>query len=134
MNELQKLLIESPVTKMTKNVVVSERLKDFPFEISCITGTQFSDYQKQSVKNLESKKKREFNTKRFNELVVINHCVNPNFKDAEWLKQSGFSSPESLLNVVLAAGEITTLSNLIMEFSGFDEASLEEEAEDVKNS
>lgn len=135
LSDLQKFLIENPVSEVEETVIVSERLKDFPFKIKCITASQLDEYQKKCIKNINNAKKRQLDVKTFNELVIINHCIEPNFKDTNWLQEAGCpTSPSMLVNKVLCAGEIATLSEQIQKLSGFGEVEQEETVEEVKNS
>lgn len=134
MTDLQMFLLDNPVTTVTKEVIVSERLKDKPFKISCMTGKQLDEYQKQCIKNFKNIKKREIDTSKLNELVIINHCITPNFRDAEWLQKAGCpTDPRALLYRVLNAGEIITLVSKIYEISGFTDDEFEDEKEEIKN-
>lgn len=135
LSDLQKFLLDNPITDVEETVIVSERLKDFPFKIKCITSEQLDEYQKRCIKNMNNAKKRQVDLKAFNELVVINHCIEPNFRDAEWLQEAGCpTDPAKLLNKYLAAGEINKLSAEIQRLSGFDDVEQEETVEEVKNS
>ena len=132
MTELQKFLMENPVDNITSEVVLGGRLKDFKFVIKPMTNAEMGKYQKLCVKNVGSNKKREFDLQRFNELVVINHVITPNFKDAEWLKTAGVVTSEALLAKTLLAGEISELSEQISTLSGFGDTA-EELEEEIKN-
>ena len=68
----------------------------------------------------------------FNEQLIINYTVDPNFKDAEVVKKAGCMTPEQLVNKVLLAGEVATLVEEISALSGFDK-DLEELREEAKN-
>lgn len=132
MTELQKFLMENPVDNITSEINLGGRLKDFTFKIKPMTNAEMSRYQKLCVKNAGSSKKREFDLQKFNELVVINHVITPNFKDAEWIKSAGVLTSEALLAKTLLAGEISELSEKISTLSGFGDDS-EELEEEVKN-
>lgn len=132
MNALQQFLIENPVDNLTESVKLTGRLKDFDFKIKAMNGHQYNEYQTACIKNPTSPKKRSFDTVKFNELIVINHVVDPNFKDADWLKQSGCVDSKALLYKTLLAGEIATLASKVLELSGF-EGDVEDEVEEIKN-
>jgi hypothetical protein len=132
MKNLTQFLIENPVDNLTDTVIVSARLAKFPFKIKGMSGTEFADYQKLATRISRKNKGIEFDTKIFNELVVINNTVEPNFKDAETLKKANCLSPEQFLYKSLLAGEIAELAQRISALSGFDKT-LEEEVEDAKN-
>ena len=71
----------------------------------------------------------------FNELMIINHCVNPNFKDAEWMQKAGCpTDSRALLYKTLTGGEITNLVLEIEKLSGFSNEDLDEIKEETKNS
>lgn len=133
MNALQKFLLENPVEDVTADIVISERLKGFTFKIKAITSGEYNQYQSICIENPNSPKKRKFNTKKFNELVVLNHTVEPNFKDADWLKAAECVDSSRLINKTLLAGEVTEVAQQILKLSGFDNEDLEEEVEEVKN-
>lgn len=133
MNALQKFLLENPVDDVTTDIVVSERLREFPFKIKAITSGEYNQYQSICIENPNSPKKRKFNTKKFNELIILNHTVEPNFKDADWLKAAECVDSSRLINKTLLAGEVTELAQQILKLSGFDNEDLEEEVEEAKN-
>jgi hypothetical protein len=132
MSNLMQFLIDNPVDNLTAEVVVSPRLAKFPFKIKGMTGPEFSEYQKLSTK-IGRHKKVEFDSKIFNELVVLNHTVEPNFRDAESIKKAGCQSPEQFLYKSLLAGEISELAQQISSLSGFDKE-FEDDVEEAKNS
>lgn len=132
MTELQMFLMENPVDNITAKIKLGGRLKDFEFEIKPMNNNDMSRYQKLCIKNPNSAKKKEFDIQKFNELVVINNVISPNFKDPEWMKSVGVLTPEALVAKVLLAGEISELSEKISEISGFVDNS-EELEDEVKN-
>lgn len=132
MSELLQFLIENPVDNLTAEVIVSPRLAKFPFKIKAMTGPEFSEYQKLSTK-IGRHKKVEFDSKVFNELVVLNHTLEPNFRDAESIKKAGCQTPEQFLYKSLLAGEINELAQQITALSGFDK-DIEDEVKEAKNS
>lgn len=131
MNDLKSFLSKHDVSNVTEVIKLSGRLSEFPITIKAITGPENSEYQKLCVENPNNPKKRSFNNRRYNELIVINHVVDPSFKDADWLKEMGCASPTQLLYKTLLAGEIQELSEKILKLSGFND--VEEDVEEVKN-
>lgn len=130
MTELQKFLMDNPVDNMTATVRLGGRLKDFEFVIKPLTGAEMSKYQKLCL--TVNGKKRDFDSTKFNELIIINNVVTPNFKDAEWIKEANVVDSTALLYKTLLAGEIIELSDKVAEVSGYGE-SIDEMAEEVKN-
>lgn len=132
MSALLDFLTENPIDNVTEKVTVSQRLKAYPFTIRAMTSPEFSDYQKAAT-SFGRHKKVDFNTAKFSELVVLNHTVEPNFRNAESIKKAGCLTPEQFLYKSLLAGEISELSQHISELSGFDN-DMEDLVEEVKNS
>lgn len=132
MSTLLDFLVENPVDEITSEVIVSARLAKYPFKIRAMTGPEFSEYQRLATK-IGKNKKVDFNSTLFNEKTVINHTVEPNFKDVEALKRVGCTTPEQFLYKTLLAGEIAELAQQISSLSGFDR-DMEETIEEAKNS
>lgn len=132
MNALQQFLTENSVDNLVEEFILGGRLKDFTFKIRALTGTQYNDFQVLCVENPNSPKKRRFNTKKFNELIVVNCVIEPNFKDAEWIAQLGVPDSASAMYKTLLAGEIAEIAERVLKLSGFDR-DIEEEIEEVKN-
>lgn len=132
MSALVNFLLENPVDNVVADVVVSQRLANFPFKIRAMTGLEFAEYQKAATK-IGRHKKVDFDNKVFNELVVLNNTVEPNFRDAETIKKAGCGSPEQFLYKCLLAGEIAELAQQISVLSGFDR-DFEQVIEEAKNS
>lgn len=136
MTALTEFLLANPVDTIEKEVVVSKRIKDaegnlMKFKIKPMLNEQYLEYQNQCTVPKKGGK-IEFNTKRFNQLVILNHTVEPNFRNAELIQQAGCATPEQLLNKMLLAGEIQVLSEQIRQISGFAD-SLDDLVEEVKN-
>lgn len=132
MNALQQFLTKNSVDNLTQEVSLNGRLKDFKFKIKAMTGNQYNDYQALCIENPNSPKKRRFNTKKFNELIVVNCVIEPNFKDAEWIKALGVADATQAMYKTLLAGEITQLAEEALRLSGFDR-DMDEDMEEAKN-
>lgn len=132
MNALQQFLTKNSVDNLIEEISLGGRLKDFKFKVKALTGNQYNDYQTLCVENPGSAKKRRFNTKKFYELIVVNCVLEPNFKEAEWMKELGVPDAASAMYKTLLAGEITQLAEVILRISGFDN-DIEDEMEEVKN-
>ena len=133
---LTQFLLENDVTTIEEEVVVSRRIKDgegnlLKFKIKPLTYEQYTDYQKQCT--IIKGKEVDFDYRKFNNLLVINHTLEPNFKDADFVKQVGAVYPEQAIGKVLLAGEISVLAEQIRKVSGFED-SLDDLAAQVKNS
>lgn len=136
MTALTDFLLANPVTEIEKEVVISKRIVDsegnmLKFKIRPMLNEQYLDYQNQCTVPKKGGKV-DFNTKRFNQLIIINHTVEPNFRSAELLQKANCATPEQLLNKMLLAGEIQVLSEQIRIISGFAD-SLDDLVDEVKN-
>ena len=131
---LSEFLMDNPVNDITEEVYISERFKKagFPFKIRAMSGQEFSVYQKQATA-VGRHKKVNFDSALFNELVVLNHTVEPNFKDANLIAKANCTSPEQFLYSRLKAGEIVDLASAISALSGFN-TDTEALVAEVKNS
>lgn len=139
MTTLQEFLNANPVDGLTDEVVVSHRFKGpdgalLKFKIRVMADKEFEAYRKQSMSIKPGKKKGqvEMDMSRFNALIVINHTMNPNFKDAASITALGCTTPEEYLSKVLLPGEIVQLAQEIQRLSGFDR-DMDELVDDAKN-
>lgn len=140
MSALKDFLIEnSDVITKEVEVPVSSRFKDkdgnlLKFKIKPMSGDEFGKYQKQcTVINFNNKKREtHFDSGKFNMMCIVNHCVDPNFKEADFLKSLSVQTPEQAVSKVLLAGEIVELGGQISSISGFD-TDINEEVEKAKN-
>jgi hypothetical protein len=140
MSMLQAFLNANPVDGLTDDVAVSERFKGpdgklLKFKIRVMTDKEFESYRKQAMTITAGRKKGrqvEMDMSRFNGLMVINHTVDPNFKDASSIQAMGCTAPEEYLAKVLLPGEIVQLAAEIQRLSGFDR-DMDELVDEAKN-
>ena len=133
MNDLQLFLISNPVDNIVMEVKLGGRLSAFTFKVKALDGKQYNEYQTLAVENPNSNKKRSFNAKKFNELIIVNCVIEPNFKDADFIKKLGVPDAISAVYKTLASGEIAELSEQILSISGFGNE-IEDAVEEAKNS
>jgi len=136
MTTLQEFLNQNLVEGMTKEVPISDRLRDengslYKAKIKTMTLKEFNELKRDCTKT-NKKGKPEVNSEKLNTAIVIENTVNPNFKDAESIKKTGCINPEQYLNKVLLSGEVTALSEEILDFSGFN-TNMNELINEVKN-
>lgn len=113
-------LCANPVQDETEQVVISERLKDFAFEIGAMDKKQYDSYINQCVIKDGKGKVVKQNIALFNELVVTNHCLYPDFRSTEFVQKTGALTPGQALYKVLKLGEVEKLADCILKFNGFD--------------
>lgn len=132
MTTLLDFLASHPIDNLSKELVLSQRLKDFKFKIRAMTSSELESYTQQCRK-VEKGGKAVFNNERFSMLVLLNHTLEPDFRDVRALEKVGCTSPQEFVNKVLMAGEITQLVNEISQLSGFGQ-DVNELVDEVKNS
>jgi hypothetical protein len=120
---LQEFLNAHPIDGLTDEVVVSPRFKDkdgniLKFRIKAMTNHTFDDLRKRYTR-VGKGRKVEFDVQGFNKTVVIEHTLDPNFKDAESIKKLGCTTPEEYLSRVLLPGEVATLAQKIFRAQRF---------------
>ena len=132
--DLVSFLSQTPVTELEYEITIPGRLSKFKFKVKPMDGKQHSRYQQLSTTTMPGRNRNvKFNNGKFNELVLVNNVVYPNFKDASLLASKGVNTPEEYINKFLLAGEIDALVNEICKLSGFTVTDTELE-EEVKNS
>ena len=117
---LADFLCANPVQDETERVVLCQRLKDFEFEIGPMDKKQYDGYINQCVIKDNKGKIIKQNIALFNELVVLNHCLYPDFKSMDFISRVGAATPGQALYKVLKLGEVERLSDAILKFNGFD--------------
>lgn len=135
MSKLIDFLVSNPIENLTEEIIISDRFKVdgeiLKFKIKAVSPDEFSDLQKQCTK-VGKKGKVNFDSKMFNDQLIVNYTVEPNFRDAEAIKKAECMTPEQFVNKVLLAGEVATLVEEISTLSGFDK-DLDSLREDAKN-
>lgn len=129
MNELELFLNLPDVGNIEEEVFVSQRLGKF--KVRAMTADEHGEYMKRSRGKVK-KDGMDFDSAKFNLLIVAGQTVYPNFNNAELLKKSGCATPLEFIKRKLKAGEIAELAKQICEISGFDE-DINEDVEEAKN-
>mgnify|MGYP001149210038 CR=1 FL=1 len=133
---LQEFLNQNIVEGMTKEIPISNRLRDsegklFTATIKTVTQKEVKELRRKHTK-INKKGEPEVNSEAFAEELVVENTLNPNFKDAESIKKLGCINAYQYLNKVLLSGEVNRLHLEILKFSGFKE-DIDELTEEVKN-
>lgn len=129
MNELDMFLALPDVADIEEEVFISDRLPKF--KIKPMTVEQHKEYQNRCKGKLK-KNGMDFDTAKFNILLVTGQTVYPDFNNAELLKKANCTTASEFLNKKLKAGEISELADKIIELSGF-ENDINEDVEEAKN-
>lgn len=129
MNELEAFLSLPDVDNIQEEVFVSERLGKFT--VKAMTSKEHSEYMKKS-KIKAVKGDIQFDSAKFNLMVVAGQTIKPDFNNAELLKKSNCATAVDFITKKLLAGEIATLAEEICKVSGFD-ADIRDDIEEAKN-
>lgn len=121
--------------KKEYEVIISDRLKDFPFKIKPMNFEQYSKYQSDASKVKVGGKNSDtkFDSKKYYTLMIINHVIEPNFKEREFLDEVGYMTAEDFIVNELNIDEIYNLGEAIMDVSGIS-ADFEKMVTEAKNS
>ncbi|CAD5898096.1 hypothetical protein R6Z02_01395 [Carnobacterium maltaromaticum] len=138
MSKLMTFLMENPAASIeTEELIISSRLKDekgnlLKAKIKPMTSKEYNRYQKDSTK-IGKKGSVSFDSNEYQMNVIINHTVDPDFRDATTISQAGVVTPEQLVNKLLLPGEVNELAKGIQQISGFDD-SIDELRDQAKKS
>ena len=115
---LQEFLMEGVGLNVEHEIIVSERLKDHPFKIRPLTLGEYNDARKQSINRNDET--GQLDSGELIRSIIIVGCVDPCFKDAEYIQKSGCITPSQVIDKQLLAGEVVRLSDEILRVSGFE--------------
>ena len=136
-NDLMTFLLENQdMSSIRSEVYPSDRFTKAckPFTVRAMTSDEWETWQKKANKITYRKGKptNDYNSKMFNSTCIVECTIEPNFKNAEFVRQAGVTTPEQLIDKLLLPGEQLTLFQEIWALSGFDN-SLDELKDEVKN-
>lgn len=120
LSSLQAFLIESSKSENVKAVVISKRLKEYKFKVRGLSAGEYREVRKRAV-NPQGTGGDRIDSLDLARQLIVDGCVEPNFREAEFIKQVGVKTPVEAVDKLLLAGEVSRLSNEIMEISGFNE-------------
>ena len=129
MSKLDDFLGLNDVSEIRKEISVKVDGKELGLVIRPLTEDEHTEFQRRS-QNV-SKNKMTFDTGKYNNLVIENCIVEPNFSDEGFLKKVKCISASEFLNKKFPAGVLTDIAQKIQELSGFE--SYEMEIENAKN-
>lgn len=114
--------------------VILDRLGQIPVTLKGLTEKEISKIKKDCTYSRKSKGKTEekFDGNEFDAGLIIAATTNFNWNDPKLLDSVKASDGKQFIRKKLLAGEISSLTDKILELSGFN--SELEEAEDIKNS
>ena len=124
---LQAFLIQAAKEQTEQQITVSKRI-EYPFKIRALSMDEWERIQKLST-DPETHRVDNIGMLR---RTAIEGCLDPNYKDAEFIKAIGANTPDEALKKTLKAGEIVKLANAVLKFSGFGE-SVEEARQEAQD-
>lgn len=140
LSELSKFLMKRNL-KVNKEVKITTEVdgekKELVFKVKSIGRDELNHYQKQSIKINTKTMETEVDNLLLGNLIIENHCIDPNFKDSEFLKEIGGGAPirvSEAINKCLTAGEVDALTTAIMQISGINNANFKIIEKEAKKS
>lgn len=143
MTKVQALLLEHKIDYTTTEEVVVGKVEDDKgneIEVTCnITKLKPDDMMKMQKKH--SKQVNKNGTTEFEvdqaELyfdLIKTACQDPNFRDIDWQKELGATSPKEAILATLPLSMIMELGTAITNYSGLSPKKFDEVYEETKNS
>lgn len=139
MASLYAFLNPVPVTEQ-KEVIVSDRFRDedgnvVPFIIKPISQEFNNRLSERATKSklVRGQKVEMFDNAAYTNMLVVECCVQPDFRDAEICKRYGTLDGYDVPSKMLMPGEFATLSEAILKLNGFDIGAVPQIEEDAKN-
>ena len=129
MSKLDDFLNLVDVTEIRKTIKVNLGGKNLELVIRPITESEHTEFQRRS--NVINKNKITFDSGKYSSLALEACIVEPNFKDAEFLKKANCVSATEFINKKFPSGVVAEISQEIQKLSGFE--SYEMEIENAKN-
>lgn len=121
------------ISDQITEVTLGERFKDengedYAFKIKPVKSKELSRYKRECTKG----KKGDIDGFELASKIVINHTIEPSFRDSASFEETNCVTPEQYLNETLLAGEVLRLHEKILDISGLN-TSIEELRDEVKN-
>lgn len=129
MSKLDDFLNLTDVSEIKKTIKINIGNKELELTIRPITENEHVEFQRRS--NVFSKNKVSFDAGKYSNLILEACIIEPNFRDAEFLKKAGCISAVEFINKKFPAGVVSDIAQKIQELSGFE--SYDVEIENAKN-
>ncbi len=105
---------------------------DAYFKVKAISSEEYSKLENRCKYPVKNKRTRQIeekvNQEMLSNLIIISACVKPNWSDPKLLEKYKTSDPAKVIRKRLYIGEISQLTEAIMDISGFDDG-----VEEAKN-
>lgn len=131
MKSLVEFLSERDISDLTAEVSISSKIP-YKFTIKALTRDKRDEFQKRCQSPMK-KAGVEFDNAKFQKLICLECCVNPNFSDESFIKALGVSTPTQAYDKALLPGEGDELYAQICKLSGFESEDINKDIEEAKN-
>lgn len=128
-SKLEDFLGLGNIADIQEEISVKVGEKNLSLKIRAMTESEHKDFQKRST--IITKKNVDFDTGKYNSLMIPACIVEPNFRSADFLAQAKCQTAWDFINARFPAGAIEDIAQKIQELSGF--SSMNEEIEEAKN-
>lgn len=129
MSALDEFLNLNDVMEIKETIPVMVNGKKLEIVVRPISETEHNEFQRRA--NEVKRNKLIFDSGKYKNLILESCIVEPNFKDAEFLKKAGCLSASEFINKKFPAGAVANIVERIQKLSGFD--SYDMEIENAKN-
>lgn len=129
MSALDEFLNLNDVMEIKETIPVIVGGKKLEIVVRPISETEHNEFQRRA--NEVKRNKLIFDSGKYKNLILESCIVEPNFKDAEFLKKAGCLSASEFINKKFPAGAVANIVERIQKLSGFD--SYDMEIENAKN-
>jgi len=129
MSALDEFLNLNDVMEIKETIPVIVNGKKLEIVVRPISETEHNEFQRRA--NEVKRNKLIFDSGKYKNLILESCIVEPNFKDAEFLKKAGCLSASEFINKKFPAGAVANIVERIQKLSGFD--SYDMEIENAKN-
>ena len=129
MSNLEDFLQLNDVSEIRETVIEKINGKDFEFVIRPLTSTEHLDFQRRS--QIFNKKSINFDTGKYQSLVLSNCIVEPDFNKVDFLEKVKCNTANEFLQKKIPAGILSDLAEKVQKLSGFEPFELE--IEQAKN-
>ena len=131
MSRLDDYLELPNISETRKDIKVKVNGKERVYTIKPMTVEQHKGYQNRCRSKFKSDG-LTFDSSKFYQLIFINHVVDPDFSNADFLQKVGFETATAFINAKIVPGVITEVATKICEFSGFS-AEIQDDIDEAKN-
>jgi len=129
MSKLVDFLALPDISSMEEIVKINDRIGEIT--IKPMTQTQWESYRARCTGKV-GKKGVDFDSEKFNSLIMVGQVVNPNFSDADMLGKARCSTASEFISKKILPGEVAEIISRITKLSGFDN-DINEDIEEAKN-